>query len=217
MQTNNSTPKYFPTQNPADVKGNVMIPGSNVNLPTPAEFFSANTNVIPSSFSVGVTSASGTSAAATRVYILNETAAGLNNQVTNNGSGASSITYSYTDGFGGRVISRALGQSRMGIGEVCKGVAIRVNNASTGAGLPTSLANTNPYFAVFNFFNTPIALNVNVNAMQKRTDQDTSIEVVRITQNLTAFTQFTFVADASGTSYGTTTTVTFYLTDNFSV
>lgn len=181
----------------------VIIPQLNQTFTSMAAQMSANQFPLPPSFTVLVRSNTGVSAASTRVFVLNQD---ILNNITNNGSGANSIVYTYQDGFNGAVLNRLLGQARAGVGAVCFGVALRMNITSSGAGDPAGLAGANPEFITNNALGGSASLNFNITSMQTRQDYDTSIEVIPCVQNLARFVQYGFTIPA-----GSTATLTFYV------
>lgn len=190
-------------------KGNIIIPGSAAGFANPAEMFSGNVFNLPTSAMVQVASATGASAARKTVYLLQQDT--LNN-VTDNGSGAASITYTYQDTFSGKVLSALVSQARAGVGAICYGVSIRMNVTSGGAGDPANLALTNPMFVTYDSKGKESPLSLDAAADQTRKDNDTSIGVWRCVQNLSKITQFSFSMPV-----GDTATVVFYMTPDFAI
>ena len=88
------------------------------------------------SASVTVSSNAGGGAAATDVYIFNNT--GLTALDTDNGSGAASIAYSWGDGRSGKGYERAFSSYNQGNGVGMKGFTLQVTNFTTGATLSTA-------------------------------------------------------------------------------
>lgn len=183
---------------------NILIPQGNHAFNQPQAQMSANLYPIPTAITIVVASALGAGALATQVFLFNQD---LLNNVTNNGSGAGSITYTYSDGFNGNVVNHILANARAGVGAICYGVAVRMNVTASKAGDPAGLAVANPEWNLFNALGGVQNLNLNTNAFQQRSDYDTSIEVMPCIQNVTRFTQFAFTIPA-----GDTATVTFYMT-----
>lgn len=180
----------------------IIIPQSNHVFTSPAAQMSANQFPLASSITVTVASATGAGAVATRIYLFNQD---ILNNVTNNTSGAGSITYAYQDGFSGNIINQMLAFSRGGVGAICYGVALRMNVTSSKAGDPAGLSVANPEFITNNMLGGSTTLNFNITANQTRGDYDTSIEVIPCVQNITRFVQYSFIIPV-----GDTATVTFY-------
>lgn len=195
-------------QAPPTRKSGISIPQMTHSFDDPQMHQSANTFPLPTSFSVGVASAVGAGALPTEVFLLNNDR--LNN-ITNNGSGAGSVTYTFQDGFQGNVVSDLLAFSRAGVGAIIYGVAIRLDVLATpGTGDPFGLGLTNPAFLTFGAFGRSVPLDYNVNENQTRMDFDNSIEVVSVVINFTRFSQFAFTIPI-----GDTATVTMYTTPNW--
>lgn len=86
---------------------------------------------LPPNFTVTTTSASGANAVSKTQYLFNNTT--LNALVTDNGSGAGSITTSYGDGFSGRVYDAIAASQNGGRGVLIQGFTIQSTTNSTGA------------------------------------------------------------------------------------
>jgi len=186
----------------------IKVPGISSQLHTQEDFDSANLYLLPANFTVTAVSNVGAGAAATRVYLLQQDY--LNN-ITTNGSGASSITYSYTDGFSGRNISRAVANARAGVGAISYGTQLTFNNTATGAADVANLNSANAYFATFDpSTGQPSTNKVNTSGDQSRSDTNFGLSVTRDIQNLSCETQLSFVLNV-----GVTATATFYLTETF--
>lgn len=180
----------------------IIIPQSQLHLSTMAEMMAANQFPLQNSITVQVASATGVGAVTTKVYLFNQSR--LNN-VTNNGSGAGTITYTYQDGFGGTIVDDVLTFARGGVGAVCRGVALRMITTATDAGNAAALSTANPSFITYNMLGGSTSMNFNITANQTRGDFDTSIEVIPCTQNIGRFVQYSFAIPA-----GVTATATFY-------
>ena len=183
---------------------NILVPQGTHTFSTPATQMSANNYPLPPSITIVVASATAAGALATRVAVFNQD---LLSNVTNNGSGAGSITYTYSDGFSGNVVNNLLSNARAGVGAICYGVALRMNVTSSKAGDPSGLAVANSQFITYNALGGQTTLNFNLTSYQQRSDYDTSIEVIPCIQNITRFVQYSFVIPA-----GDTATITFYFT-----
>lgn len=195
--------------NTAMQNSGVLVPQSRHTFTDTAAVMAANVFALPNSITVSLSSAAGVGAVATRVYLFNQDK--LSN-ITDNGSGANSITYTYQDGFGGNVVSELLAMARAGVGAVCYGVAIRANVIATGAGSSAALATTNPAFYNYNALGGRTDTNFNITAEQTRGDFDTSISLFRCIANVPRFSQFSLIA-----TEGITYTCTFYFTPDFTV
>ncbi len=202
------------------------VQSGNANLPhiIPAQLdhvltdvgdiMSANQTAIPSSFAVNVVSAAGAGAVSTQAVILNPDVLAPN---TNNGSGAVSLTYSYQDGLtfptssaAGLVLSNLLSFARLGVGAITYGFSIRMITTATGAGNPSGLALTTPFWGLKNFAGLFIPTSVNMTADQTRGDFDTSIEVIRAVQNVQRTVGLGFTMPVANTA-----TITVYTVPNF--
>lgn len=188
-------------------QSNIIMPQKTAQLPSIAQILSVNQYPLPDAFTIQVASAAGGGAVATRVFLLQQDSL---NDITNNGSGAASITYTYQDGFAGRNLSQIVGNARNGMGAICYGFSIRMTVTATNAGDAAGLAAANPSFRTFDAFGTFLPLNVSGTMNQERGDFDTSIMVWRTAQNLSLFTQLSFVIPV-----GDTATVTIYTTPDF--
>jgi len=216
-QTILSTPQLQPNGGRGIVNGpaslsvasqsNILVPQKTTQLPSVAQILSVNQYPLPDAFTVQVASAAGGGAVATRVFLLQQATL---NDITNNGSGAASITYTYQDGFAGRNVSNIVGNARNGMGAICFGFSIRMNVTAGGAGDAAGLAAVNASFRTFDAYGTFIPLNVSATENQERGDFDTSIMVWRCAQNLSLFTQLSFVMPVADTA-----TVTIYTTPDF--
>lgn len=171
-------------------KSNMITPQMYHQFSDTADLISANNFPLPNVVTVKITSAVGAGAAATRVYIFNQD---ILKNVTNNGSGAASIAYTYLDNFAGNNISQLMALSRAGIGAIIYGFTLRMNVTAGGAGDATGLGVCNPYFATNNAYGNELPLNANMTANQTRGDFDTSIEGNDIRQNMGRFVQFSFI------------------------
>lgn len=204
-QSNSAIPANLSSQ--ATNRG-IIIPQAGHTFASASEQISANIFPIPNSITISVASATGAGAAATRVGLFNQDIFGT---VSNNGSGAGSITYTYQDGTTtGALVSAILTQARAAVGTICYGVATRMLVTSSKAGDATGLANANGAFYAYNAFGASIPLNLNMSSDQGRQDYDSSIEVIPLVQNISRFVQYSFVLPV-----GDTATLTFYFTPNF--
>lgn len=194
-------------QHSCSSKSNILIPSGDYDIKGVAELMSVNQYPLPDASTISVSSAGGMSAAPTVVYLLNNASL---NDIDDNGSGAASITYSYQDGFGGKLLSDIIGGDRAKRGAICYGFSIRMNVTSGGAGDPANLALTNPFFETFNTFGRSNSLDVASTFGQGRSDFDSSIMVWRCYQNFGNFVQFGFTMPVADTA-----TVTLYWTPNF--
>jgi hypothetical protein len=215
LQSLVNNPQTPPTKDPiymnqqyTKASANIVLPQMNHVLPDPSQVASANVYSLPDTVTIQVASAAGAGAVATRVYVTQQDV--LNN-ITDNGSGGGSLTYTYQDGFGGRVVSRLLGNARAGMGAICYGFYIRFD-VTGGAGDAAGLAAANPYFASYNSFGNFTPLNASFATNNTRKDFDTSLTVIQCVQNMSFLTQLSFVIPV-----GDTATVMLYLTNNFSI
>lgn len=192
--------------------GNVRSPQTSVEVVNVDDLNAINTFPVSRSFTVQVVSAGAAGAVDTTIFLLNETSAGLNNAVTNNGSGANSISYTYPDGFGGRAISKLLSSGRLSMGLVCVAVSMRF----TGTGLTSAnaLAAANAVFITNGFFSSSPQTNpFDMATRQFRPDQDTTIEAMPCLWNILATTQLRFLMPGDATN-SRTANVTFYIGKN---
>ena len=171
------------------------------------EYKAANVYPLPDSISISINSPAGGGAVPTRIYLLNQSY--LLNEI-NNGSGTD-ITYIFSDGFTGRVLSSLIDQARAGVGAICFGVAIRLIETATGNADATGLENCAPFFQYNdcqnNFFSKPL----NVEGSYSRKDKDLSIVVIPCKSNINSVCQFSFIIPP-----GDDATVTFYFTNCYS-
>lgn len=188
---------------------NIMIPQKGHEFDSLQEVAGVNIYPLPPNVTVQVAATALGGSAAIRVFILNQFGTPFNN-ITNNGGGAGTVTYAYSDGFSGSVTDKVLGNARQGMGAICYGVAMRMVVTATKAGDPTSLNASNPRFDIYNPYGSTIPTNFNVTSDQTRGDFDNSVEVMPCLQNIPAFCQFSFIQPTGGT-----TTVVFNLTNNF--
>ncbi len=86
---------------------------------------------IPTSLTFSSSSASGGSAATITQYIFNDTV--MSPLVTDNGSGANSVTNTYGDGYSGRIYTQLLRSAKNAKGVRIKGFTLQITTASTGA------------------------------------------------------------------------------------
>jgi len=186
----------------------IKIPQVSALLHTQEDFDSANLYLLPANFTATAVSNVGAGAVATRIYLLQQD---FLNNITTNGSGANSITYSYTDGFSGRNISRAVANARAGVGAITYGTQLTFNNTATGAADVANLNSANAYYATFDpSTGQPSTNKVNTSGDQSRSDTNFGLSVTRDIQNLSCETQLSFVLNV-----GVTATATFYLTETF--
>lgn len=197
--------------------GNIIFPQMHVNFANNSHLISANNVADVRSFTYQINSAPGAGAASIRIFTLQNSELPT---VTDNGSGANSITYAWQDANGGKTISRIIRYGRAGVGVICFGGTIRVDQTPAGAssvGYAPGVAALAPYFATYNEFGLAQPLTLNAAADQTRKDQDTSIFVFSCVQNLSDVTQLSMVipGDNAGNTY--TITVTLYVgEENFS-
>lgn len=184
--------------------GATIIPsGSNITVPA-SQLADINRYPDYSVVTVTIASATGMGAVPTRVVVFNDSPADLDNTVDDNGSGAASITYTYSDNFGGRLISRILSASRAGMGAVFYKLQMRCVDDSN-VGNPAALGLAAPYWLQYTQYgNIGSIQEYNMSEDQNRPDNDTSIEVVTGKFNVTSFSQFSTVVSVG------TTTLTFY-------
>ncbi len=202
--------KDCPPKGYVDVTPSLRLPQMNLPVTCIEDLIAINNYPVAKSFTVGVTSLVGSSATTKEVFIFNETNQALDNAVTDNGSGANSITYTYPDGFNGRSISRLLSNGRAGMGLVCVGVALRILINNTAA--PISLAQAQGKFITRKMFTNPIVLDFDMATRQFRPDQDLSLEVVPVLWNIGPTTQFSFQLPGSAVeNQKTEAAITFYL------
>lgn len=185
----------------------IAVPQSQHAFDSVEETMSANVFPLPKDAVVSVVSDAGEGAIATRIYLLNQ--ATLNN-IENNGKGAASIHYTYQDGFAGRVLSNLLSLSRAGVGAICFGVSIRLIVTSTGGDDANGLAQCNPKFYTNNTAGSTVNLDITAAGNQTRKDNDKSIGVYPVVQNISVATQFSMVISPDRTA-----TVTFYFHPDF--
>jgi hypothetical protein len=188
---------------------NLILPQSDANLPNTQSVLAANQYPLPDSVTISVASAAGSGAAPVTVYLINEQANGLGNQVTDNGSGAGSVTYAYQDNFGGKLLSSLLRDARTGMGAICYGIAIRMNITSGGAGDPAGLATANPFFIIYNALGRSNSTDFNSTDGQNRSQYDDSIQVWNCIQNVGSFVQLGFTIPVADTA-----TITLYFNPN---
>lgn len=153
-----------------------------------------------------VTSTAGGGAVETTIYLWNNDY----QNVTDNGSGANSITYNYEDGFAGVLTSRRIYQANMGQGQVLYGGYIECFAA--GVADPTGLSNAEP--AVINYVGrgslaVPTVIEVDDNF--SRADNSTGIGVFTCEQPFDIGTQFQLnINGAAGTTYVINVKLYFY-------
>ena len=185
---------------------NIAIPQFNHFFTDPTDHKNANTSMLEDAYTIQVVSAKGAGTiAATKTFLLNRDLNGLNN-ITNNGSGAASITYTEQDGSTlGGIGSAIIALSRAGVGGVCYGLEVRSTVGSA------SLSSLNLTWVTFDFFGNPVPRSFNTAKNTTRKDFDTTVIIIPMVQNITRTTQLQFttplVAD--------TLTFTFFFTPNF--
>lgn len=184
----------------------LILPQQNAPLVTPEQVMQANGYPLPKSITLQVSSAAGAGATATTVFLLNQN---LLNNITDNGSGAGSITYVSNDGFSGNLVSEILAGARANMGAVCYGLAVRMNVIAGGAGDPAGLAAANPVWLANNAFGRSTPLDFNSTDNQTRMDQDDSIQIWTCVQNVGRFVQLGLTVPVADTA-----TVTLYFDPN---
>lgn len=94
---------------------------------------------VPPTMTFTAASNNGASAVTTTIYIFNNSSVGgMNLAVTNNGSGAGSITNTYGDGFSGKMYDRGVSSWNAGRGIGIKGFLLQSTTTSTGAQYATA-------------------------------------------------------------------------------
>lgn len=175
-------------------------------------FQSANVYPYPDSITVivdSINAGGGGPGANVDVFLFNQDEL---NDVTDNGTGANSVQYTYQDNARGKVISRIITGARAGLGLICYGIAIRMQITSSGNGDASGVAATNPRFGVDNGMGDFIPLNFNTTSNQTRKDEDTSLIVIPCIQNITSVTQLKLRM-----KYLDTATVTVYFTPDYTI
>lgn len=127
----------------------------NVNVSNPSDpivLMDGDWNLQPNvpAMTQTIVNAVGTSAAAVTAYFLNEGTGGYNTTPTNNGSGASSVTKTYGDGWTGNGYNNLakLYSSQNGI--KCFGFTLAYTVTSGGAQDPSGLTTANPTWLMVN-------------------------------------------------------------------
>ena len=183
----------------------IRIPHADAPVFTQDQMNWANVYPMPDSIAIQASSNNGEGAANTQIWLLNQD---ILSNITNNSSGAGSITYTYQDAFEGKVTNELISRARGGVGAVCYGFSLRI--VTGGSGSASNLAITNPVFLTYNAFGRSVANDTNIVSDQTRSDYDSSIGVFRTTQNITRFTQMGIVLAPNSVA-----TVTLYFTPNF--
>ena len=211
-------------ENPTALKPNATKPsnmGKGVNvLAVPghvsavirdsSEIAGANHYESPESVEISVTSNGNAGAAATKTSLFNE---GIFVPVRNNGSGALSIIPVYDDGtVDGKLTTLALIRQRANMGAICKGIEIRVTNASDLAVMKPAFIN----YSASKRVTRTVELKINTN--QTRKDNDKTVAVIPCNFNLSEMGDFEYTHPNPGAVGGTNNTIdfVFYFDDNFS-
>lgn len=152
-------------------------------------------NVLPKirDFNVSITSTLGVGAGDTQVFIFNTSSNLFNNLVTDNGSGAGSISYTWSDGYNGNIISSVMARARHSVGAIIYGYSITATNPATGAYLPTAIGILDPvwYIATFGANKTPME-QISATGWTRK-DTAPGIQVIRGTINLSEWTQHSVI------------------------
>lgn len=184
----------------------VIVPQGGAQITDVAQLISANQYAIPDAITFSVNFEAAAATPSVRVYLLNQD---ILNNVTN--SGGKNVTYTYQDGFSGSIISRLVSLARKSVGAICYGVSLQFVQED-GDPDTNAIANALPKFQTYNTYGDYVPLNLNSVIDMTRKDFTTNIQVWRCIQNLSRFTQFSFVIPT-----GDTATVGIFLTPNFSV
>lgn len=105
-------------------------------------------SVIPNTMTQTIVSNTGSGAASVTAYFLNEDT--FNLTATNNGSGASSVSNTYSDGWVGLGYNQLARSVNAGRGVLCYGFTLVYKVTSGGAQDPTGLAAASPSYIAYN-------------------------------------------------------------------
>jgi hypothetical protein len=108
-----------------------------------------------------------------------------------NGSGAGSITYEFSDGFEGRVISQMIRGCRNGFGLECFGVQAGMRNFTTEADF-NGFSVLNPKFKHADGENGSQDIKLNLKAGRTAKDTDKTVKVASVYTNISGLTQLVY-------------------------
>lgn len=163
----------------------------------PNMFIPGNTDLapVPNSMTQVIASATGSGALTKTVYFGNE--ANYNATPTDNGSGASSITNTYGDGWSGKGYT-ALMNSR---GVRCYGFTLEYVTTSTGAQLASGLTNANPTLLLSNFVGAnQIPVGYPLAGGTRNTQYLAGTMTIQVQFTMNYATQFSYIVPAGATA-----------------
>lgn len=148
-------------------------------------------NATPNSLGQTIVSNTGGSAAAVTAYFLNEDI--YNATPTNNGSGASSVSNTYADGWAGNGYNALSKSATAGKGIMCYGFTLEYITTSGGAQNPTGLTTANPTYLTANLVGANQApFGMPLNAGVRNTTYQTGTMTIKKSFYLSCLNQFSY-------------------------
>jgi hypothetical protein len=152
---------------------------------------------VPESVDVSVSSATGANAVATTVYLLNQD---TYSNITNNTSGANSITYTYGDGNACKTYNKILATANAGQGMKIYGFNIDFTSIADGSAQPADIATSAVKLLVADGTGGMIPVPIRVQKAQRNTAQDRGLLTVKWEGYINALTQISLVVAVGHTA-----------------